>query len=115
MPPQILPFDFGEDLVNSGDPASLNCLIHKGDLPFNITWQHNNKTIEEEFGILIIPTGKKASSLSIDSVSAEHAGEYSCFVQNRAGSDRHTAVLNVNGIFLRCMYFTVHPKNSHIH
>lgn len=111
MPPKILPFDFGEDSVNSGDPASLNCLVHKGDLPFNITWLHNNKTIKEEFGILIFANGKKTSSLSIDSVSAEHAGEYSCFVQNRAGSDRHTAVLNVNGIF--CMYFTIHPKHIH--
>ncbi|XP_066244769.1 cell adhesion molecule Dscam1 isoform X33 [Euwallacea similis] len=94
--PQILPFSFGEESVNSGDPASLNCLVHKGDLPLNISWLHNNSTIHQEFGITLIPTGKKGSSLTIDSVSADHAGEYSCIALNRAGFDRHSAVLNVN-------------------
>ncbi|XP_066145690.1 cell adhesion molecule Dscam1 isoform X36 [Euwallacea fornicatus] len=94
--PQILPFGFGEESVNSGDPASLNCLVYKGDLPLNISWLHNNSTIHQEFGITLIPTGKKGSSLTIDSVSADHAGEYSCIALNRAGFDRHSAVLNVN-------------------
>ncbi|XP_050305192.1 cell adhesion molecule Dscam2 isoform X16 [Anthonomus grandis grandis] len=93
--PQILPFTFGEDSVNSGDPAFLNCLVHKGDLPLNITWLHNNKTISDKLGS-VIPAGKKGSSLNIDSVSAAHAGEYTCFVQNVAGSDRFSAVLHVN-------------------
>lgn len=99
VPPQILPFDFGEDSVNSGDPASLNCLVHKGDLPLKIIWLHNNKTVENEFGIMTFLNGKRASSLTIESVGAEHMGEFSCLAQNIAGFDRHSAILNVNGIF----------------
>lgn len=66
----------------------------------NITWLHNNKTANDEFGIMVFPTGKKGSSLSIESVGAEHMGEYSCVAQNEAGSNRQTAILNVNGIHM---------------
>lgn len=119
VPPQILPFTVGEEAVNSGDPASLNCLVHKGDLPLNITWLHNNKPLGHEFGVMIFLNGKRTSSLSIDSVSAEHAGEYSCVAENQAGSDRHSAVLNVNGtlsalnlIILSTIYTPFCPKLS---
>lgn len=93
-----MPFDFGEESVNSGDLASVTCSVHKGDLPINITWLHNNKTLELDFGISVMKNGKKVSSLSIDSVGEEHGGIYTCVAANNAGSDRRSAVLNVNGI-----------------
>lgn len=95
--PQILPFDFGEEKVDSGDPASVTCTVLKGDLPVNITWLHNNKTITNAYATSII-RGKKFSMLNIEVVSSEHAGEYTCFVNNLAGSTTHSATLNVNGI-----------------
>lgn len=97
VPPQILPFDFGEESVNSGELASVTCSVHKGDLPVNIVWLHNNKSIEQDFGVSIVKNGKKVSSLTIDSVSEEHAGFYSCLATNIAGHDCHTALLNING------------------
>lgn len=48
----------------------------------------------------IVKNGKKVSSLTIDSVSEEHAGFYSCLATNIAGHDRHTAILNINGNLL---------------
>ncbi|KAG5890611.1 hypothetical protein JTB14_005121 [Gonioctena quinquepunctata] len=94
--PQIIHFDFGEDSVNSGDPASLTCTVHKGDSPMNITWSHNNKSITYNDGILITNVGKKISTISIDSVRAEHSGTYTCTVQNFAGKSSYSAVLLVN-------------------
>nr|XP_015838901.1 PREDICTED: Down syndrome cell adhesion molecule isoform X29 [Tribolium castaneum] len=96
VPPQILPFDFGEESVNSGDVASLQCTVHKGDLPINITWLHNNNTIGYNDGILITKAGKKVSTVTIDSVQAQHVGTYTCFAENRAGSDNFSAYLRVN-------------------
>lgn len=96
--PHILHFDFGEESVNSGEVASLTCTVYKGDLPINITWTHNNKTINYEDGILISKTGKKVSSLSIESVGEEHSGIYTCSAQNKAGLFSYSAELRVNGI-----------------
>lgn len=96
MPPQILPFDFGENSVNSGDVVSLQCMISKGDFPLNITWLHNNKSAEEH-GILVSKIGNKVSSLTIESVGEEHTGLYTCLVQNGAGFARYSVELHVNG------------------
>ncbi|KAF2905043.1 hypothetical protein ILUMI_01126, partial [Ignelater luminosus] len=94
--PQILPFDFGEEPVNSGDLASLTCSINKGDLPIKILWLHNNENIKNDEGILINQINRKISTLSIDSVEAKHAGEYTCVAKNLAGTAIHSASLNVN-------------------
>uniref|UniRef100_A0AAR5PMN7 Down syndrome cell adhesion molecule-like protein Dscam2 n=1 Tax=Dendroctonus ponderosae TaxID=77166 RepID=A0AAR5PMN7_DENPD len=96
VPPQILPFDFGEESVNSGDLASVSCSVHKGDLPINITWLHDNKTVNSEFGISVFKNGRKVSSLTIDSVGEEHSGLYTCVAENNAGMDSHSAQLNIN-------------------
>ena len=47
--------------------------------------------------IVIRRSGKRASTLTIDSVAARHAGVYSCSASNSAGSAEHAAVLSVNG------------------
>lgn len=38
------------------------------------------------------------SALSIDSVTGNHAGNYTCQVSNEAGTEFHIAELIVNGI-----------------
>lgn len=96
--PQILPFNFGEDSVNSGDVASVQCTVFKGDLPINITWFHNSKLVSYGEGIIISHVSKKVSSLTIDDVRGEHAGNYTCVAQNSAGISIETAQLNINGI-----------------
>lgn len=100
-----MPFDFGEEAVNSGEFASVSCSVHKGDLPIEIVWYHNNESVIERNGLAIMKN-KKVSTLSIDSVSFESAGEYTCVARNRAGYTSHSAVLNVNGIFesIACIY-----------
>lgn len=83
--------------MNTGDSTSLTCTISKGDLPVQISWSHNNKTLTNDGNIAILKMSKKISTLSIDSAQAEHVGEYTCTAQNSAGSTSYSAFLNVNG------------------
>lgn len=71
--------------------------MHKGDLPINITWLHDKKTVTAEFGISVFKNGRKVSSLTIDSVGEEHGGVYTCVAENNAGLDSRSAQLNING------------------
>lgn len=76
---------------------SVACSVVKGDVPLNITWFLNGKTVTYYSGIVVNLVNKKLSTLSIDSVDAVHMGEYSCLAQNGAGSASYSAYLNVNG------------------
>lgn len=64
----------------------------------NISWIHNNKSIDYIGDILINIIGKKISTLSIDSVQEKHSGVFTCIATNWAGTDSHSAQLHVNGI-----------------
>ncbi|XP_023287722.1 hemicentin-1 [Orussus abietinus] len=96
--PQIAPISFGEDLVNWGEQASAVCSVLKGDFPIDIRWSLNGEEISQEShpDVSVTRTGKKTSLLSIDSVTAHHAGEYTCVVGNLAGTTSRSATLSVN-------------------
>lgn len=96
--PQIVPFDFGDVPINSGETVSVICAINKGDLPLKISWLLNNQVIYNAAGITTSTVNKKLSTLSIDAVDAAHAGNYSCRVENNAGVSEFTSTLYVNGI-----------------
>ena len=79
--------------------ASLMCSINKGDYPIKIIWTHNGLPVDSKQDVSVSRTTRRIATLSIDSVQAEHAGEYSCIAKNKAGVANYSAVLNVNGIF----------------
>lgn len=96
--PQILPFSFGEEVVNAGDMTAVQCTVVKGDSPISIQWLFNETEISPDDGIMISRAGSRLSSMSIESVRAEHSGAYTCVARNAAGSVNHTAYLRVNGM-----------------
>lgn len=96
VPPQILPFEFAETAVSAGEVTTVSCTVHKGDLPVNITWYHDDKLVDEKYGIFV-QSRKKISSLSIDDVNEDHSGNYTCVAKNSAGMDTYTNELHVNG------------------
>lgn len=49
-------------------------------------------------GVTVGQMNRRISSLSIDSVDAEHSGEFTCIARNSAGEARYSCVLNINGI-----------------
>lgn len=95
--PQIFPFIVGDDDVNEGDTISVQCTISKGDVPLNITWTLNGKPVSYYSGI-VINTGKRVSSLLIESVEGIHSGEYVCYASNKAGTSSYSSFLNIKGI-----------------
>ncbi|KAL3270303.1 hypothetical protein HHI36_009354 [Cryptolaemus montrouzieri] len=101
--PHIAPFDSGEDTINYGESVSMTCNVHKGDLPVEITWYLNNKTLHDSNDFSIVKAGKKTSALTIDSVADHHAGVYTCRAQNRAGYTVFSTELHVNGIRAICL------------
>lgn len=65
-------------------------------MPLNISWLLNNKKIEENAQITTSAIGKRGSALSMESVSHEHAGKYTCVAKNAAGEGAYSADLQVN-------------------
>ncbi|XP_068973096.1 cell adhesion molecule Dscam1 isoform X23 [Bombus flavifrons] len=95
--PQIFPFTFGDEPVNSGEAISATCSILKGDFPMDISWAFNGVSIDpERTDQYTITKSKRLSVLAIDAVAARHAGEYTCTASNKAGASSHTAMLAVN-------------------
>lgn len=97
--PQIAPFSISEEPANWGEQVSAVCSILKGDLPIEIRWSLNGELITHlaHPDVTITNTGKKTSVLTIESVTARHAGEYSCVASNLVGSVSRSAILSVNG------------------
>lgn len=97
MPPSVLPFTFGDEVVNAGDIVAVQCMVLKGDLPLKIYWLHNNASIKELSDVNIIKTSSRISTLNIESVNSYHRGTFQCIASNLAGRSVHAAELNVNG------------------
>ncbi|XP_029035504.2 Down syndrome cell adhesion molecule-like protein Dscam2 isoform X16 [Osmia bicornis bicornis] len=96
--PQIAPFSIGEEPANWGEQVSAICSVLKGDSPIEIQWSLNGEAVTRAThpDITVTKSGKKTSVLSIDSVTARHAGEYTCVASNLVGSVSRSAVLAVN-------------------
>lgn len=100
VPPQILPFSFGEEALNPGDSTAVNCMITKGDVPLRITWTLNGQPIvNEENGLQVVKMSARLSSLSIESLSDRHRGIFRCIVSNDAGETYYLSELKINGTF----------------
>lgn len=83
--------------MNSGDTVSVQCTISGGDLPAEVTWTMNDRPLEPYLEIITEKRGKRINILMIDSVSAKHAGNFTCIVENAAGIAYHSAELIVIG------------------
>ena len=105
VPPQVLPFGFGEETADMGDIASAICVVPKGDLPMDIRWSLNSAAIVHgKNGFSIVRYNVRTSSLNIDSLSSFHRGIFKCIATNKAGSSEYVAELQVNGLLI-CPFF----------
>jgi hypothetical protein len=99
-------FSFGQEPLNAGDMATVQCAVIKGDYPVEIAFMFGNQLVEaNNQDIIISESGRRTKQLTIESVDAKHAGEYTCVASNVAGSTSRTATLAVNGIFRLLLYY----------
>lgn len=89
-----------------GDSTTVQCSLSSGDLPVRFSWFLNGKIVDSSDGVNVASFGKKTSVLSIDALAENHAGNYTCVAENRAGSSSSSAELTVKGtsIFLPLIF-----------
>ncbi|XP_053683718.1 cell adhesion molecule Dscam2 [Sabethes cyaneus] len=93
--PIINPFHFEEE-IDSEESVQVTCHVSKGDLPVEITWLFNSKPLRNDRGVIIQHSGRRVSTLTLESIRAYNAGNYSCVAKNVAGSVEQSAELIVN-------------------
>ncbi|KAL1457022.1 hypothetical protein WDU94_001699 [Cyamophila willieti] len=91
VPPHIGPFTFGE--LMEGVRTQVSCVVQSGDLPLSLQWYRNGLAISQPD--IFIKSDQYASILSIERVTRNHAGNYTCVATNAAKSTQATAQLVV--------------------
>lgn len=95
-----MPFDFGDEPINTGETVGIQCIVNKGDLPIDIRWILNSSPVQSgQDGITIMKMNQRTSSLNINNADGIHRGLFKCLVSNAAGTVEHSAELRVNGSF----------------
>jgi hypothetical protein len=95
--PSIVPFSFGNTVVNEGEFAQVTCSINRGDEPLKISWSLKGDVVSSEPSLTTTMIGGRTSILIIDSVGYRHSGVYTCHASNKAGSTSYSTELRVNG------------------
>lgn len=87
--------------MNADELVTISCAVSKGDFPLELTWNFKGAPIlPGRSDVVVIDTSKRVKQITIEAVTARHAGEYTCVASNVAGSTSHSAVLQVNGTHL---------------
>lgn len=68
------------------------CSVKKGQAPFSFKWYKNGNIVD---GSSKEMTNDKISTLVIDPVKADSAGNYTCVVSNSHGSSSYSSILIV--------------------
>lgn len=85
------------NVLREGMRAAISCQVLEGDLPLTFNWQRNGKD-ELGSGATVRRLDEYSTSLVIDKIESSHSANYTCIVQNIAGSESFTVPLTVNGI-----------------
>lgn len=87
--------------MSFGEPVSIQCTISGGDLPIEVIWKLNGEKIPSSIDVSLTKVGKRMNGLMIESVTAHHAGNYTCLARNKAGEAEYSSALFVIGLFRR--------------
>src|SRR5436309_546343 len=96
--PKIIPFTFQDDQNFKGMRAHITCAVSQGDSPLKFVWLKDKyNTTATLDGVSIRQYDSHTSSLSIESVTSRHSGNYTCVVSNIAATVSYAAQLLVQG------------------
>ncbi|XP_076327660.1 cell adhesion molecule Dscam1-like isoform X1 [Tachypleus tridentatus] len=106
--PAISAFQFPPDLV-VGMRVKVMCFVILGDPPFLLQWLKDGSTLSPSYG-LSVQYFRDYSILSTENLLPRHSGNYTCSVNNGAGSASYSALLTVNVP----PSWIVEPQNSEV-
>ena len=103
------PYEFPADL-QVGMKARAMCSVMQGDPTFRFAWTQDGRRIESD-----VPTAdtgaifrtqhfRDYSMLTVDSLTLAHAGNITCLVSNDAAKTFQSALLKVNGNFVKSFF-----------
>ncbi|KAL4143242.1 hypothetical protein QTP88_005598 [Uroleucon formosanum] len=105
VPPKMTPFTFGDDIPEADETISIQCTVSSGDIPIEFAWTFNGKSTSDLANVFVSKTGRRVSSLTVESLTEKNVGNYTCLARNMAGETGHTASLYVN-VFPKIKPFT---------
>ena len=94
--PQVQPFTFGSG-VKEGHFVGAVCNAIHGSQPLDFLWFKDGEPLDQ--ADVEVVSSSSASFLSIEAVTPEHVGEYTCVVENDWGSSHYTSSLMIDGEF----------------
>ena len=93
--PKIVEFK-PQHSFNLGQKFKLFCYLNEGSKPINFEWFKNDKLIKPNSHYRI-DTSEDESHLTIDRLSKNDNGNYSCSAKSQFGFDKHSTQLIVKG------------------
>ncbi|XP_077544848.1 cell adhesion molecule Dscam2-like [Haemaphysalis longicornis] len=94
--PEIMPFSFSKNIA-LGQKATVTCVVSHGTGPFRIEWKHGDHRVVGDSRKHVQTVNENVGVLTIDSVTAEDMGNYTCDVVNEAGTAAYSSLLAVEG------------------
>ncbi|KAH6921920.1 hypothetical protein HPB50_006465 [Hyalomma asiaticum] len=94
--PIIMPYSFPKN-VALGQKTIVTCVAQSGTPPLDFQWRHNGRAVPDSASRYAKKLSERVSTMSIERLSAEDLGNYTCIVSNSVGSDTFTAPLVVEG------------------
>ncbi|XP_042142931.1 hemicentin-1-like [Ixodes scapularis] len=94
--PDIMPFSFSANSA-LGQKSTVSCVVSFGQGPFDFYWTQEGKEIEDSPRKHTKTVTENVAVMTIEKVTAEDLGNYTCTVSNAAGSSSHSATLVIEG------------------
>lgn len=104
--PRIEAFAFADDL-RVGIRTRLLCGISQGDLPLEITWTKDGRSLAQLPAVAVKELDTFSSVLILTDLGAVHSGYYQCHVRNAAGVASYGTHLYVQGKSSMQLVYTV--------
>lgn len=98
--PDIMPFSFSKNAA-LGQKAMLTCAVTSDSESLEIQWSHNGRRVENTASKYATFVTANIATLTIETVSADDMGNYTCTASTRLGRDSYTAALVVEGELLQ--------------
>ncbi|KAH9364293.1 hypothetical protein HPB48_008469 [Haemaphysalis longicornis] len=92
--PAIMPFSFHKN-AKLGQKMTVACVVSSGAAPLHFAWTHGEHRITSTSRRHVKTVLENVAALTIEAISAEDLGNYTCTVSNAAGSTSYSAVLVV--------------------